>query len=176
MNPKEITAYQCSNCGVSYIYKDAAEACCSQKKCEDCGELLPTRWCRTVCNRCHEKRRFEKAEKLESWDGYIYCAKGYGYNDGYFETVDDLIDYCHDHGLAPPKYAFVCEEQRHEIDVDAALENMLEDAYEDAGDHLQDEKELRDFIAEWNKKQYIVTYYPDYSRVVLINNGEEVSG
>ena len=50
---------------------------------------------------------------------------------------------------------------------------MTEDAYEGADDHLVDVKELREFVEKWNAKQSIISYYPDYKRVVVLNWDEE---
>ena len=112
---------------------------------------------------------FNRAEKLGIWDGWIYCEE-IGHNEGYFESVADLLEYCADEGIDVPGWAFICKEIRHGIDADRAIENMLDDAYEYAREHLVDEEELCEFIKEWNAKQDIVTYYPDYTKVVLIRH------
>jgi len=163
---KQITAYQCK-CGKAYVDRNVAEKCCAPKYCEDCGAKMSPRRAYTVCESCRMKRMFNRAEKLETWDGWI-CCEEIGHNDGYFESVADLLDYCEAMGVDVPEWAFICKEIRHEIDVERVIENMLDDAYEDAREHLVDEEELREFIKEWNAKQDIVTYYPDYGKVVLI--------
>lgn len=175
MDVIEKTAYQCGKCNKkAYFDRQLAEDCCKPRYCEDCGKELDPKWYRTVCEPCHITRLFSKAEKLTEWDGWVY-REGYGYNDGYFSSVDELLQYCEDEGEDPPEWVFVCSETKHELDTDNILENMLDDAYEGARDHLVDEKELYDFIEAWNKKQYVTSYYPDYKKVLIIEK-EGVKG
>lgn len=163
------TAYQCGVCKNTYLDKESAEKCCTPKFCEDCGVELKPWWYRTICKPCHEKRQFNNAEKLtpEQWDGWVQ-RDGYGYNEGYFESLDDLLEYCKDEDIKPPNWVFCCELVEHKLDIDDAIETMLEEAHEDARDYLINEDELRQFIEEWNAKQKVATYYPDYSRVVVL--------
>lgn len=167
MDCKEVTNYMCVKCGTIFNDRGIADRCCAPKFCEDCGGELPYRWPFTVCKSCREKRLFNDAVKLESWDGCIY-AEGYGLDDGYFLSVLDLLDYCDDENIEPPKWVFACHEIRHQIDIDDALEMMLDDAHEGAEDALVDIDELRKFIEKWNSKQSVVSYYPDRTRIVLM--------
>lgn len=166
-NPKEVTCYQCQECKVIYADQKTADKCCSPRYCEDCGvEVKKYRIC---CEPCGQKRQFEKAEKLEHWDGWVYSEHVTGEKDGYFTSIEELTEYCYDTETPIPPWAFICKQQRHELDVEGAIERMIEDAYEGAGDHLVDEAELYEFIEAWNAKQNISTYYPDCKKVVLIN-------
>ena len=170
-NPRELTCYQCQECKVIYADPKIADKCCSPRYCEDCGvEVKKYQIC---CEPCGLKRQFEKAEKLEHWDGCIYSEHVAGYNDGYFRSIDELTEYCYENDTAIPPWAFICKEQRYELDIDGAIERMTEDAYEDAVDDLMDVAELQEFIQEWNAKQNIITYYPDCKKVVLINDDEK---
>jgi len=110
-----------------------------------------------------------KPEKLTKWDGWIYWQE----IDGYFPSVDDLLEYCRDDGITPPKWVHVCKEEKHRISIDGALDNMIDDAYDGAADHLVDVDELYEFIEKWNKKQRIVSYFPDRRRVLLLEGGEK---
>ena len=67
-----------------------------------------------------------------------------------------------------PDWVYCCEGMNHVLDIDSAIESMLDEAYEDARDDLKDEKELYDFVEKWNAKQNIISYYPDYKRVVVL--------
>lgn len=169
MNSTEVTCYQCHECQRIYTDQKVAEKCCAPRYCEDCKTELPPKWYRTVCEPCHLNRLYEKAEKLETWDGWICSEHVTGYKDGYFESIQELIEYCQDTDTEIPPWAFVCKEQHHELDIDGAIERMTEDAYEDAVDDLVDVAELEEFIREWNAKQNLITYYPDWKKVVLIN-------
>lgn len=143
--------------------------------CEHCKETNKTNCCN--CNAVREIRtkkamdaHYEKAEKLtsEQYDGWVY-AEGYGYQEGYFESVDDLIDHCEGEEIPVPDWVYCCKDVRHKIDVDSAIEYMLDDAFEDARDYLVDEEELYDFVDKWNAKQKVKSYYPDCKRVVILN-------
>ena len=173
MKPTEVTCYQCQECQRIYADPKVAEKCCAPCYCEDCNAALSPKWYRTVCENCNLNRQFERAEKLDKWEGWIHSEHVSGDNDVYFRDTGELIEYCHDTGTEIPPWAFVCKEQWHEIDIDSALERMTEDAYEDAADDLVDVAELEEFIREWNAKQNIITYYPDWKKVVLIT-GKEV--
>lgn len=140
--------------------------------CEECE--AETRKYVLLCDGCNDRRLYNKAEKLtpDQYDGWIQ-RDGYGYNEGYFKSVDALVEWCEDEDIDLPDWVFCCEGTKHELDIDNAIENMLEDAFEDARDHLVDEKELFDFVKRWNAKQNIISYYPDYKRVVVLK-GEAV--
>lgn len=172
MNITETSAYQCGECKKVYLDRRMAEQCCLHKYCEDCGCELPSRWYKFVCKSCDLKRLYDKAEKLtpDQWDDWVQ-RDGYGYNDGFFESVDDLLEYCKDTGSEPPDWVFCCKGIRHQLDADQILDNMLDDAYDDAPDQIVDEDSLRDFIKAWNAKQIVSTYYPDYTKVVVLKTG-----
>jgi hypothetical protein len=122
------------------------------------------------CQACKERSRFERAEKLDTYDGWI-SADGYGHNEGYFESVAELLEWCEVEGVAPPEYAYTCKEIKWPgIDIDAVLKNELKEYYENAIDALVADQELRTFVADWNKKQCIISYYPDWKRVVLVKS------
>ena len=167
MNIIEKPAYQCGVCKKAYFDKDIAEKCCVPRLCEDCGKEIESY--RIVCEPCYEKRQFDKAEKLTyaQWDGWVQ-RDGYGYNEGYFESVDDLLQHCEDEDIEPPDWVFCCESREHKLNADDILDNMLSDAHEDARDCIVDEEELCRFVKEWNAKQTVATYYPDYSKVVIL--------
>ena len=59
----------------------------------------------------HEKilELAEKAKKLkpEDYDGPVYCDS-IGYNDGYFEDLSALEDYCSDEDILSPGPIFGC--------------------------------------------------------------------
>ena len=179
MKVTKTTAYICNAelkypkgaiCGKAYLGKERAENCCKPKFCECGAEIKYSGW--TVCEPCKEKKQYERAEKLTEWDGWV-SWEGYGSNDGYFSSVNDLLEYCEDEEISPPKWVFVCKEQEHKIDIDRVIDIMIDDAYEGAGDHLVDVKELEEFIDGWNDKQNITTYYPDYKRVLILEGWEK---
>ena len=165
MMSEEITCYKCTDCAKVYWTEESAEVCCAPKFCEACGVEVPQY--RILCYACADKRRYERAEKITEWDGWVF-AEGLGYMDGYFRDIGELIEYCEDDEIDIPEWVFACKPKRHELDIDTALEYMTEDAYEDAYGDLRQVDELREFVREWNKAQDIISYYPDYSRVVIL--------
>jgi len=169
MNPTTVDCYKCSECKNIWANKKMADKCCTRKHCEDCNTVLPSKWYRTVCEPCHEKRVFDRAEKLtpEQWDGWVQSDK-IGCNEGYFESVDALIDHCEDEGVDVPEWVFCCTSERHQVDADYALEHMLVDAYEDARSALVDEDEFYAFIEQWNAKQTVESFFADWKRVVIL--------
>jgi len=182
MKSSKTTVWQCAKCHAYYLVEHIAESCCT-KKAE--WPAKPPRLCKCGaeieysnelhCQACKELSRFGRAEKLDGYDGWIN-ADGYGYNEGYFESVAELLEHCEDEGVAPPAYAYACDKiQWPGIDIDAVLENEFKEYHEDATDSLVAYQELRSFIAEWNKKQDLVSYYPNWKKVVLIKSEEAPS-
>jgi hypothetical protein len=171
MNSVKEKAYRCSVCSQVYMDKSFADKCCAPKYCEQCGKELPYRSYYIRCETCITKNRFDKAEKLTEWNGWIY-KDGYGDNDGYFESVDELIEWVEDQDeedeIVMPDWVFLCEEHNHTVDIDSAIEQALEEAYEDAEfDYLD---ELYAFMKQWNDKQNLKSYSPDYKKILLLKN------
>ncbi len=171
---EKATCYKCE-CGNVYWTHEHAEACCAPKYCEDCGEEVPKY--RIRCEWCGKKRQYEKAEKVteKEWNGWVFFD-GTGYMDGYFRDIGELVECCEDEGILVPEWVFACKKIQHKLDIDTALEYMTEDAYEDAFGDLRCVDDLRDYAHRWNKKQNVVSYYPDYSKVVLLQQCPEGRG
>ncbi len=174
MEPKKIITYQCSICRKYYLDEHVADSCCTSspvapatpaKKCE-CGAELKYYY-HVSCEPCREKYRFEQAEKIESYDGWIYAESLESHNEGFFESVDDMIEYCEDDKVIP-EYVYATKKI---VWRGACIDNLLDsldDFYDEADEHIVDFEELETFITEWNKKQNIVSYRPDYTKVILI--------
>ena len=110
--------YACGKCGSVKSSDVEAEACCRPILCQ-CGKPVDLGW--TVCNDCREVKaaereriRFEKAEKVTSWDGPVYL-EGAGYSDGFFSDLGEFLDWWHDEGAyaeeskPKPAYVWTCE-------------------------------------------------------------------
>ena len=145
--------------------------------CEYCGTLNKTSYCN--CEEARNERdgkidqlNYERAEKLtpEQYDGWIY-REGYGYEEGYFKDVETLEEYCEENNIELPAWVYCCELIDCKLNIDLAIEDMLEDSFEDARNRLKDENELYDFIEKWNAKQNIANIYPDRTRVVVFKKG-----
>ena len=173
---KGLRFYYVEENGKSYI--ETCKECHTGKLyiCKYCQKGNTSDYCN--CKKAREERtikrdisHYEKAEKLFpiQYDGWVY-AEGLGYNEGYFESVGDLIEYCEDECISVPDWVYCCTEMNHALNIDSAIDSMLDEAHEDARDHLKDEKELYDFIEKWNARQNIISYYPDYKRVVVLSD------
>src|SRR4051812_28687701 len=89
-----VEVFYCSKCGVVYKDKETTERCCTPRRCERCEQII-TEQGRLHHPACWRQTRFEKAEKLTDWDGWVQCDE-IGHNDGFFESTEDLREYCED--------------------------------------------------------------------------------
>lgn len=77
-----VNVWVCGQCGIVAWNKDAAERCCIPHKCKTCGKEENMSECRDCFNARaakKERERFEKAEKVTEWTGWVYADGGYGY-------------------------------------------------------------------------------------------------
>lgn len=98
---KPLNRWFCGKCRLLHHSIDIAEQCCKNKICS-CGVEITEQYY-TTCKTCRriqecqkEKETFEKAQKVETWDGPVFLD-GFGYNEGYFDSVSD---FCH---ISPTK-------------------------------------------------------------------------
>jgi hypothetical protein len=178
--PIEQSYWQCSRCGKNHALKETAEKCCEARTCDICGK--PLQWAVNICQECIEKGRFDKAEKvdLKDWDGPVFTEAVDNYDGmGYFEDVGEFVEFCKESYSDAeiedlPAYVWACETVKHKLCIDNALESMLDEAHEDAYEQLNDVKQLEDYVAQWNAKQTVESWYPDYKKVVLLPEQAEV--
>ncbi len=182
MNTTTTEAYICGQCGAKSFNKDLAEQCCKNYNCRVCGVELDRY--RTICGLCSEKSRFEKAQKIPAaeYTGWVYW-EGHGYNEGFFESLAELIDYC-DYGergeregernkIPLPEYVWACKVMTFKLDADRIIEDAYEEAHEGAADNLKMVDELEAFCKEFNEaNKDNVTYYVDDGRVVMLSGME----
>ena len=118
--------------------------------CPDCGNETGRG---TRCNNkeCRQKRddeselnMFEKATKYtietapkESCEYFYY--EGYGYDNGYFDDLDSLEDYCNDNDIEIPKYIWGTTIKTLSMNAIDIVSNELEEWYEDAFDRVGDD-------------------------------------
>ena len=177
MDSVEIKAYKCSKCGRAYMFLTDADNCCKPKICEDCGKELPRNSYYTVCDSCKtkrwaeesdqkEKERYEKATKCEYQDcpgdqKIMMYSESYGYDEGYFSDIDELIEYCESEDIRVPGYCWSTEQINMSIDADSIIENVCEELFEDAESYIDnsDRKELQEFLNKWCAKQTATTTY-----------------
>jgi len=116
---------------------------------------------------CAEKERVEKAEKLEAWGGWVYLE---GIGSEYFPSVEDLLDVLEDDGEETPEFAFICKPiQFHAPSAERIIEWACEDHYDEASERIKGEAPLSRALQEFERKnRHIVSYEPDYKRMVRL--------
>jgi hypothetical protein len=123
-----------------------------------------------------EQEDFAKATKIDAKDytGWV-SWRGHGPNNGYFESVDDLIRYCADHELNSPTFVWACKPDPLKLDADWILDQALEDHHKGARDEISDTEDarLQAFLDEWCAAQKIVTWREDRTRAVMMPPGDE---
>lgn len=169
-NNEPANAWMCE-CGRFWIDQNGAGRCCA---CSYCGEKTkPNEFHHSECYRKHyealQAERLEKATKLESWNGWVYF-EGLGHNEGFFESLGELIKVAANEDCELPDFVFVCHENPFSgVDIDDAIENATCDMYEDAADDLKGIKELRAAVKEFNEKNAsLMSYSIDYKRAVRV--------
>jgi hypothetical protein len=151
----------------------AAEACCKPPVCA-CGAEVARG--HVKCDECWRKGIAEKrdktmaaAEKVETWDSWVYDPTDAGPQDGYFESLDALVEWYEDNPEAtPPEFVHLTIRKEFSLDFSDCIEAALEESYEDARDGLVGEEEITAAVAEWVKRQNIPTYEPDYKRAIRV--------
>ena len=169
-------------CGTKYDGnpRERAEECCTPGRCRECGaEKDPADQHYTNCAPCRRKNDAQKeldrittAEKLDSWDGPVYC-EGAVSGQNYFESVEELIGELETSEVPAsewPEYADTCRsEPACVLDLDAILEYATQESFEDATDHLNGTEELGAAIEKFNALNVgVVTYYPNSKQIVRI--------
>lgn len=171
----------CGECRNVARTEAAANQCCAPYKCTVCGTDVDRKTYRTVCPPCEkakreaaEKARFDAAEKLTEWDGWI-MAEGIGYRDGFFQSVDELSEYVEDDGdTEMPAYVWTCDPSYFcKLSIEEVTERLTEncDAYEDFSvDDMSGVKELEAAIDAFNAANTgVVSYQPNMKRALVLS-------
>ena len=181
--------YACGKCGKCYSPKvyacaepqaheaaqKAAERCCAPVHCSGCGVEVGRPW--TACSSCREKFKLRRATPIPERDyhGPVYSDAVSGdWGEGYSSDTDALLEVVHD-AVAwgdmeeAPVYCWPCTSRPLALNADHMLENAVDDMHEEAMDQIVDADEVFAFVEAWNAKQTCKTWYPDYSRVVVLN-------
>ena len=173
MNVVEEKAYKCSNCGHTYLNYDLAEKCCKPKFCEDCGEKLPYKSYLRVCDKCQEKRNFNKAEHLtikeyeDKYGSNMVCL-----DDHYYCSIEDCLcdmaDSLSYQSFMEIKYLWGTNKFDIKLDFYHIYDYYIENACLD--DFQMDEsgyKELKQFIKQWNDKYIEYGYMISNVAIIL---------
>lgn len=169
--------WACSKCGYTAGDEKTAEKCC---RCLTCGKELNRRIVGD-CDDCwrekdakREAERIAKAEKLEKWDGWVFYDGATNGNDGYFESLDDLVDWLESEGIDPdnwPEYVFCCKVVPFPaVDLDDIVDRIMDElpvGYE--REHLVGLDLLEEAINDFNESnKHLISYEPDYTKVVRV--------
>ncbi len=166
--------FVCGKCNLVST-QSLVDRCC--QPC-DCGKPSRNRF-EAKCKDCYEieyrerrEKQLEKAELVE-WDGstMIFSEWVSGYNDGWFDSPEDLLDYLADEDLDDiPEFAFLGKKCVRKLDISRALEWMTEDTYEEAELKVNsdDMNALMAAVEAFNSK-YALTYFThDYSKKIRV--------
>ena len=187
MNPIELLmpggkpsgVFACEKCGTVNNSHSMASRCCNWK-CDQCGKDV-TRGL-TKCSQCTDEalrkrmlERLDAAEEVKDWDSWVYSEDFTGHNDGWFTSLDDLIDYVgdldEDERGDLPDFVFCSKTDVRKVDLDHAIERACEDGYEDMGvGGFWLEKETQEAIDRFNKanEAALTVFEVDYKRKVRV--------
>jgi len=170
--------FYCEKCRGVRSEKEQAENCCKEPTCSGCGTEISKYW--TKCDACREKEEaareaalFEAAEKVTTWDGWIY-VEGLGYRDGFFESVDDLLDFVGEgEEDQMPEYAWTCDSYPFaQVSIEEIKERIEDsgEAYEDFdANDLDGLKELEAALDAFNKaNEDVVSWTPNLKRALVL--------
>ena len=193
----ETRLYACGKCGHCYsplIYggrsdvvhqaaRDAAERCCVPPTCSVCGIEVQRPW--TMCAKHREQAKLRRAVPIpaKDWHDPVFSDEVSGdWGEGYSSDIDALLECAADENVwnamdenkcvpafIPPVYSWPCKSDPLRIDPHSVLEHAVEDHHEDACDQIVDYADFVTFVEAWNAKQICKSWYPDYSRVVVLD-------
>lgn len=178
------TTYRCGADGHASYAEREARACCAPDHCERCGatrarHVLYCEPCGKVAAAEREAALFAKARKVtpdEYGDDFVFWD-GRGPQEGYFASVEDLLEYCESEGIAPPAYAWGCYRQEMTMHADSLIESALDEHHEDARDQIApgEEKRLQAFLDEWCRAQCVFSWFQDTEVAVVLASAGEAS-
>ncbi len=171
---KPAGVFWCGGCRIVHRTKDMADQCCQPNRCA-CGAECDKYW--TICRSCsdakdvqREQERFEKAEKIDGWDGPIFL-EGTGV-DGFSLGMNDFLEnWENEYGDEPlPEYAWACSENCFcSLDVDKIIEDATQESYEEWDGEVFGRDDLASAIETFNKANAsLVTWTPDYTQAILL--------
>ena len=160
--------------------QETATACCTEPKCQTCGEARASGWihcdsCRAKLAAQKEKDRFDAAEKIPAanYTGWVY-SDAIGSNNGFSTSVEEFSDAfeCHaEPGTEPPAYVWACAETHFcHADIGDITSGMEGEAYEDFDfNDLNGLTELKAALDAFNAaNEDKISYSPDYKRAVIL--------
>ena len=181
------TVYCCWKCGrqhspAIYAVRDelareaaikAAQQCCEPKKCQRCHTEMDRHNPYTACTPCREILKAHRVRIVtadECDEGVIYSPTHQGnWNDGYSSSIEEMLELHADEGWEPPAYVHPCSANKFAFDPTDVIDRCHDDHHEDAADQIEDRDGLFEFFKNWNAKQSITSYWPQYDRVIVLD-------
>lgn len=173
----EVKAYHCDKCDGYYLKEK--HYCRGERKCEDCGITLDTKWYYTICKDCKEKReenklkeKFERATKM-TLEEYEKIFAGYPYfhdEENCSFDADYLFEIVSDNSETSPTFFWGAEQVEISLSYDDIAEILLEhdNSYEDYGIDDEAKDFIYNFVKEYNEKFTDYNYFINYDIVILI--------
>lgn len=175
----KVLFYACGSCGKLYspnIYlcreveqraaaRRAAKECCATRHCA-CGVEIEKYW--TACATCRERHMLERATVITDYIGPVQSdhVEMSEWGDGYSSNVDAMREYCYGD---LPAYCWPCKASPLRLDLDSILESACDDQHEGAADQIVGVDDLGKAIDAFNDAQTCITYYPDHTRVIVLD-------
>jgi len=165
--------------------REAAELCCTTPKCKTCGsEFDPSHSQRVECGKCEaERRTLERARAVAgriskaddatgNYDGPLYMEDSGGgdWGEGFFSSMEALLDYLEYHDGDRPQWVFACTPQDCKLDIDDMVEQLTSDGYEDMADNIHIPASLREAVEEFNRvnETALRLWNTDYKRKIRV--------
>lgn len=191
-NAKPVTWYRCDECGKVYTLEYAANHCCVDRKCEDCGG--PVERFYTVCEDCRRKRdekrerdRWDSAKHVpySQYDGeMIYCEQ----LEDFFTDEETLIDRWAEFNWSDieftpepelyvfPTYGVYGTEKVLNALSDLEIIELVESsdlAYEEYEMPEGARAAIKEFCERWDTDWAEYSYFPDYSIGIVSDSGKD---
>lgn len=122
------------------------------------------------------KRRaeaFEKATKIPAaeYTGWVSWPGCVG-DDGYFESVQELLNHCAKTGKPAPTFVWACKPIPLHLDAEGIVDQALEEHHEGAKDFISNAEmeRLQVLLDEWAKAQGVTSWCEDRTRAVMISS------
>lgn len=182
----KVLLYACGDCGLIYspkVYafeetkqheaaRKSAEDCCTKPKqtCSVCCVEVESYW--TMCAMHREQKKLKGIATIpaDDWDGPVQSDGVHGaWGEGYSGNVSELLEACHGYDDEVPAYCWPCKSDALRLDPEQILEHATEQHHEDAHEQIVDAEGFYSFIETWNDKQECVTWRPDHSRAVILD-------
>ena len=179
--------WYCGKCRIVAKTQEGAEKCCAERLCS-CGK--PLRRYSLKCNECdhrdfkakcdrEEEERFDKATKVlaKDWDGE-QCY----YEDHYFETVDEFMEWAEDNFINEshyPDYIWNAENQGvRKADIEDIITNCVDSLWEDADESdLNGVDELQAAVDAFNEaNKSVKCYMVDFSTAIILDEIPQETG